>query len=163
MLRPLDATSLTYYHTVVPEYHKVLAKKAITTSRHGLPADVLREYLAVALHISSLTPRANTLHGVLSLHLGEGPEFAYDVLHDMNAGSSNSSEYLDPSLLIDTEGECDRSSSHGIYLLLVEDDLQFYVGKTRRSFRQRWQEHLTCGVNHKVSTSPAASIASSER
>lgn len=25
-----------------------------------------------------------------------------------------------------------------------------FVGKTRHSFRQRWHEHLTYGVNHKV-------------
>lgn len=149
MLLNLDATSLTYYHMVVPEYHKVLANKAITKIQIDLPADVLRKYLAIALHVSSLTPRANTLHGILALHLGEeGPEFAYDILHDITSNIPFK-EFLDASLLIDTHESDTDGRSHGIYMLLV-DDGRFYVGKTRRTFAQRWHEHLTCGVNHKV-------------
>jgi hypothetical protein len=59
------------------------------------------------------------------------------------------SPYLDPSVLIDADMPLPRS--HGIYLLLAEDS--FYAGKTRRTFKQHWEEHLTCGVCHKVRAS----------
>lgn len=38
-----------------------------------------------------------------------------------------------------------------MYQLLAED--RSYVGKTRRTFNQRWEKHLTCGVCHKVRAS----------
>lgn len=55
----LDATSLTYYHTI-PEYHKVLAKKATsrmqaimhaTPQLDGVSIHTLEHLLAIALHI----------------------------------------------------------------------------------------------------------------
>lgn len=114
----------------------------------------LLHFFAVALssllHFisQSSNSRPNTLHGVLALSMQDSPpEFAFDLMGELPT-PSDPALYLDPALLLDPDASLSRQA-HGIHMLLAGDD-RFYVGKTRRTFHQRWEEHRIHGVNHKV-------------
>ena len=81
--------------SLVPDYHRNLARKARPKLQQIIDESpqfktggkvVLEKLLAIALHISSLNSQANTLHGILSLSLGEILDSLLHARHGTSAG-----------------------------------------------------------------------------